>query len=96
MVSQKMCEFLFEVSASRGGFEPVEACVMKQLRGNAQCSFIQSADFTQLRRWATYHAGRHPGGVACTANGLCVRLYPDNQVTVKWVTLDTQESKIGF
>ena len=77
--------FLFTVqSGDSTCFEQVEACVKEQLKGEDHCSFLKSAAFTLLRRTALYEAGNHNGGFAFTGHGLCVKLFPDNRVLVKW------------
>ena len=78
--------FMFAVDPKDpDAFSEVERCIMNQLGGESMCSFLQSATFTGLRRMALYEAGSHKGGIAFTGHGLCVRLFPDNRVQVKWV-----------
>lgn len=64
-------------------FQFVEQCVLEQLQADQDCGFLRSAAFAHLRRQALYET-RHTGAVAFTGHGLCVKLFPDNRVVVKW------------
>lgn len=78
--------FSFFISPSNPqAFNEVEDCVKQQLGAETTCSFLQTVAFTKLRRLALYEAGSHEGAVASNGHGLCVKLFPDNRVLVKWV-----------
>lgn len=77
--------FVFLISQSEpDAFEEVEKCVKLQLGSETTCTFLQTAAFTKLRRLALYEAGSHQGAIAFNGHGLCVKLFPDNRVLVKW------------
>lgn len=64
-------------------FNQVEACILQQLQSDHTSAFLHSAAFTHLRRLALYN-NSHQGAIALTGHGLCVRLFSDNRVVVKW------------
>ena len=80
---QVIPSFLFQIhQGNPEGFNEVEQCVINQLQATNGCSFVQSADFTRLRRMALYE--RHHEGCLAVTGRLCVRLHVDNRVIVKW------------
>ena len=81
---QPIPSFQFHVVRSEPeSFQPVERCILEQLQADQDCGFLRSAAFAHLRRQALYEA-RHKGALVSTGHGLCVKLFPDNRVVVKW------------